>query len=94
MYSAPAGMDENAKSSDPAAGVAILLSERMVDKIIDQGHVDTRITWVKLLAGATCCNIFFIVAYIPHKGRTQKPRVKDTIDQLEKLLKTIKKLIV
>ena len=56
-----------------------MLSDRMADKVIDQGHIGTRIVWVKL-AGPTC-NIFFIVPYIPHKGRTQAPYASDTLAQ-------------
>ena len=66
VRSARAEVDENGKSCDPAAGVAILLSSRMADKIIGEGHVGTRIAWVRL-AGPVC-NIFFIAVYIPHKG--------------------------
>ena len=88
VSSAPSTEDEEGKNSNPAADVAILLSEKMEDKIIDSGHVDTRIAWVRI-AGPVC-NIYFIVTYVPHKGRT-KPSAKDTIKQLKELLKTIKK---
>ena len=84
VCSASAGTDKKGKSSDPAAGVAIMLSPRIADKVLDSGHVGTRIAWVRI-AGPVC-NIFFIVTYIPHKGRTQKPRAKDTITQLQQLL--------
>ena len=66
-----------------------MLSDRMADKVVDEGHVGTRIVWVKL-AGPVC-NIFFIVVYIPYKGRTQAPYASDTIAQLRKLLQTIRK---
>ena len=42
--------------------------------------------WEYVRISGTVCNIFFIATYIPHKGRTQKPRVKDTITQLQQLL--------
>ena len=89
IHSAPAGKDEQGKSTDPAAGVAIMLSNRMADKIIDQGHVGTRIAWVRI-AGPVC-NIFFIVVYIPHRGRKCAPYAKDTLRQLKKLLQTVRK---
>ena len=66
-----------------------MLSTRMADKIVDQGHVGTRIAWVKL--AGPIYNIFFIVIYIPHKGRTESPRAQDTIRQLRKLLQSIRK---
>ena len=75
-------------NTDPAAGVAIMLSDKIADKVIDQGHVGTRIVWVRI-AGPVC-NIFFITVYIPHKGRT-KPTAADTISQLRKLLRTVRK---
>ncbi len=62
MCSAATGQDKDGKSADPAAGVAIMLSDRMVDKVIDEGHIGTRIVWVKL-AGPVC-NIFFIIVYM------------------------------
>ena len=89
VCSAPAGTDKNGRSNDPAAGVAITLSPRIANKVLDTGHVGTRIVWVKI-AGPVC-NIFFIATYIPHKGRTQKPRAEDTIKQLQQLMKTIPK---
>ena len=79
MHSAPAEKKEG-KSTDPAAGVAIMLSNRMADKLLDEGHVGTRIAWVRLKGPV--CNIFYIVAYIPHKGRTCAPYAKDTVQQL------------
>ena len=48
MCSAAAPIDEQGNCSDPAAGVAILLSERIADKVLDEGHVGTRIAWVRL----------------------------------------------
>ena len=58
----------NDKSTDPAAGVVIMLSARMADKVMSEGHVGTRIAWVRIKGPV--CNIFFIVVYIPHKGAT------------------------
>ena len=89
ICSAAAEKNKSGKCSDPAAGVAILLSNRMADKVIDSGHVGTRIAWVRL-AGPVC-NIFFIVAYVPHKGRVVAPFAQDTIKQLRQLLRTVHK---
>ena len=88
VHSAPATMKEG-KSTDPAAGVAIMLSNRMADKLLDEGHVGTRIAWVRIKGPV--CNIFYIVVYIPHKGRTSAPYAEDTILQLRKLLRTVRK---
>ena len=88
VHSAPAEKKEG-KSTDPAAGVAIILSDRMTDKLLDEGYVDTRIAWVRLKGPV--CNIFYVIAYIPHKGRTCAPFTQDTIQQLRKLLSTVRK---
>ena len=88
VCSAQAALREDGKSTDPAAGVAIMLSARMADKVLDEGHVGTRIAWVKIKGPV--CNIFYIVVYIPHKGRTVTPQAQDTIGQLRKLLQTIR----
>ena len=69
--------------------MAILLSPRMVVKTLSSGHVCTRIEWVRLKGPAY--NIFYIVAYIPHKGRTVMPQAEDTIEQLTQLLQTANK---
>ena len=56
--SAHAETDEQGKSSDPAAGVTIMLSPRMAEKVIGEGHVGTRIAWVRI--AGTVCNIFYV----------------------------------
>ena len=89
VHSAPAEKKEG-KSTDPAAGVAIMLSDRMADKLLDEGHVDTRIAWVRL-KGPVCNIFYYVVAYIPHKGRTCAPFAQDTIQQLRKLLCKVRK---
>ena len=89
VCSAHAKQDEKGKSSDPAAGVAIMLSSRMAEKIIGEGRVGTRIAWVRIKGPV--CNIFYVVVYIPHKGRKAKPVAKDTIKLLKELLKTVHK---
>ena len=89
IHSAPAAIDANGKCSDPAAGVAIMLSPRMAAKTLDTGHVGTRIAWVRLKGPV--CNLFYIVVYIPHKGRTVAPKADDTIAQLAGLLQTVRR---
>ena len=79
---------KDGKCIDPAAGVAIMLSTRMTTKVLSQGSVGTRIAWVRV-AGPVC-NLFFVVTYIPHKGRTN-PCAQDTIKQLQTLLKGVTK---
>ena len=66
-----------------------MLSPRMVAKTLDSGHVGTRIAWARIKD--PICNIFYIVVYIPHKGRTVDPKAEDTIAQLTKLLQTVRK---
>ena len=81
--------DKDGKDPDPAAGVAILLSNRMADRILATGCVGSRIVYARL-AGPVC-NLFIIVTYIPHRGRKQAPFAIDTISQLQELLKTVHK---
>ena len=76
--------EEDGKSTDPAAGVAILLSCRMAHNILSKGHVGTRIAWVRLKG-------WWSPSYVPHKGRTATPTVTDTIEALGKLLTTVPK---
>ena len=78
---------KDGKSTDPAAGVAILLSKRMADKIMSSGSVGTRIVWARL--EGPVCNLFVIVVYIPHKGRSN-PCAQDTINQIKVLLSTVR----
>ena len=67
VYSAPAEKKEG-KSTSPVAGVAIMLSNRMDDKLLDKGHAGTFIAWVHVKGSV--CNIFYIVTYINLKVRT------------------------
>ena len=41
VHSAPSEIEENGKNPDPATGVVIMLSNRMVNKMISSGHVGT-----------------------------------------------------
>ena len=85
-----AEVDEQGKSKDPAAGVAILLSKRMRRYIDNAGHVGTRIAWVRIRG--PICPIFFIAVYIPHKYRTA-PTATETLAKLDALIRTVKKMI-
>ena len=80
-------LTKEGEDPDPAAGVAILLSPRMADRILEIGNVGARIVYVRL--EGPVCNLFVVVPYIPHKGRTRAPYAQDTITQLRKLLKTV-----
>ena len=62
VHSAPAPM-KGGKSTDPATGVTIMLSNRMADKLLDEGHVGTRITWSRIKGPV--CNIF-LLSYTYH----------------------------
>ena len=59
IHSVPAEK-KGGKITDPVAGVAISLSDRMTDKLLDEGHVGTRIAWVRLKGPV--CNI--IIMYL------------------------------
>ena len=84
--SAQAEVDEQGKSKDPAAGVAILLSRRMKRYIDNAGYVGTRIAWVRIRG--PICPIFFIAVYVPHKYRTA-PTATETLAKLDALIKTV-----
>ena len=73
VCSAHAETKDDGKNSDPAAGVAIMLSDRIANKVIDEGHVGTRIAWVRIQGPV--CNIFYIVVYprrVPERCRLQR----------------------
>ena len=92
IYSEQGEVDEQGYDPDPAAGVTILLSSRMADRTATSNtrYVGSRIVWVRL-AGPVY-NIFVIVTYAPHRGRTKTPYVKDIIKQLQELLATVNKM--
>ena len=73
---------------DPASGVAIMLSPRMLPHYRDSGHVGSRIAWVRF-AGPVC-NIFFVAVYLPHKFRSESD-AQQIIAQLDALLATVNK---
>ena len=74
--------------NDPAAGVGILLSKRMVPKYRGHGSPCNRICWVRLKGPVT--NLFVIAVYLPHRARV-KPAQEDTLLKLIKLLKEVPK---
>ena len=82
-------LNKDGTDPDPAAGVAIMLSPRMADRIPGQGYVVSRIVWVRI-AGPVC-NLFVIVTYIPHRGRTKAPFAKDILALVIELLKSVLK---
>ena len=53
--------EKDGKCVDPAAGVAILLSNRMAKKTMSKGWVGTRIMWARI--EGPVCNLFIIVTY-------------------------------
>ena len=52
---------KDGESTDPAAGVSILLPRRAVTNVLGRGHVSTRIVWVRL--AGPMCNLFIAVVY-------------------------------
>ena len=89
IHSEIAKTDKQGRCNDPAAGVAIMLSPKMANKVIGSGHVGTRIAWVRIKGPV--CNLMYVVTYVPHKGRTEAPKAEDTIQQLTQLLRTARK---
>ena len=59
--------------NDPAAGVGILLSKRMIPKYREHGSPCNRICWVRLKGPVT--NLFVIAVYLPHRARVKPARV-------------------
>ena len=89
IHSEIAKTDAQGRCNDPAAGVAIMLSAKMANKVIGSGYVGTRIAWVRIKGPV--CNLMYVVTYVPHKGRTEAPKAEDTIQQLAQLLRTARK---
>ena len=58
-------VDEQGYDPDPAAGVAMLLSPRMADRILDSGCVGSRIVYARL-AGPVC-NLFAMMTHVSHR---------------------------
>ena len=71
---------------DKAAGVAILLSNRMEKKVMSFGTEGNRVCWVRLRGPV--CNLFVIAAYLPHRGRVS-PSQDDTIADIQNILSKV-----
>ena len=78
---------EPASETDPYAGVAIMLSNRMAECTKHSGSCGSRIAFVEI--SASPCNLFIIGVYIPHSNRKQAPFAADTFRQLEQLLSKV-----
>ena len=61
----------------------------MADRILDSGCVGSRIKWVRLTGPVF--NMFVIVMYVSHRGRTKASYVKDIIKLIQNLLSTMNK---
>ena len=70
--------------SDPAAGVAIRLSLRASQAVLNSGSEGQRIVWVRLQGQFT--NYFVVVVYLPQRHRDKAPRQDDTMDELAGVL--------
>ena len=72
--------------NDRAAGVGILLSDRMEKKVHSFGSRGERICWVRLEGPA--CNLFVVAVYLPHRAKIA-PTQDQTLNQLQELLSEI-----
>ena len=72
--------------NDRAAGVGILLSNRMSKKVHSFGSKGERVCWVRLQGPV--CNLFVVAVYLPHRGRVA-PTQEQTIDDLQSVLADI-----
>ena len=67
--------------NDAAAGVGILLSGRLQDKVLSFGNEGSeRICYVRIKGPS--CNLFIVAVYIPHDKRV-KPSQEDTMAELD-----------
>ena len=72
--------------NDRPAGVGILLSPRMTQKVHSFGSHGERICWVRLRG--PFCNLYVVAVYLPHRGRVM-PSQEDTLADLQKVLADI-----
>ena len=72
--------------NDKAAGVAIMLSNRMRTKIMSFGSEGNRVCWVRLRGPS--CNLFVIAVYLPHRGRVS-PSQDDTLTDVQTVISKI-----
>ena len=71
---------------DRAAGVGLLLSDRIVQKVTAFGSEGERICWARIQGPV--CHLFVIAIYLPHRGRTL-PSQDDTLADLQKVLSNV-----
>ena len=64
-----------------------MLSKRVQDKVQDFGSEGERVCYVRL-KGPTTRSLFFIVVYVPHRGRVD-PCQDDTLHDLEAVLNRV-----
>ena len=78
---------------DPATGVTMLLSPRIVDLILLTG---SRVHGIEDRVSATrrdnMCNLLIVVSCMSHRGRKRVSCTKDITVQLRDLLKTMYKM--
>jgi len=71
---------------DRAAGVGILLSDRLVKKVTAFGSNGERVCWVRIRGPV--CHLFVVSVYLPHRGRTA-PAQGDTLADLQEVLSDV-----
>ena len=71
---------------DKAAGVGLLLSSRIANKVTAFGSEGERICWVWIRG--PLCHLFVIAIYLPHRGRTLLSQ-DDTLADLRKVLSNV-----
>lgn len=77
ITSEDAGVDEQGKYKCSSANVDILISKNVCSKLLTQGTVGARITWVHMDGPAY--PLFVICVYIPDKYQTTQPCASDVI---------------
>ena len=79
-------VSEPPPATDPASGVAILLSRRAADQVVCSGCVGSRIVWCRI-AGVLCDQVIF-GTYLPHKYRVA-PAQDEMVHLLERTIKEV-----
>lgn len=74
-------------ASDPRAGAAVLLSERMSKRVMAWKAEGTRMVWVRL--SGEDYNLIFVAVYVPHAWRVE-PSQADGLRALETLCRTLR----
>ena len=69
---------------DRAAGVGILLSDRLRRHVKETGSEGARIVWVRV-RGPTC-NLLIVGVYLAHSKRLATPQAGDTLEILQRFL--------